>query len=180
MIFTETLLKGAYLIDIKKLEDDRGFFGRSFCVNEFTEYGLETKIVQSNISYNKASGTLRGMHMQAEPFAETKLIRVTRGAIYDVIVDLREDSPTYTKWFGVELTEHRYQMLYIPKSFAHGFITLAKDTEVEYQISEFFAPETARAYHWNDPTFNIKWPILPVVISEKDKANPPFRTAQNH
>jgi dTDP-4-dehydrorhamnose 3,5-epimerase len=178
MIFTETPLKGAYLIDIKKLEDDRGFFGRSFCRNEFSEYGLDTEIVQCNISFNKKKGTLRGMHMQTSPFAESKLIRCTRGAIYDVIVDVREDSDTYTQWFGVELSEDSYRMLYIPKHFAHGFITLANNSEVEYQISEFFAPGSAIAFHWNDPTFNIKWPMQPEVISEKDKANPLFKAKE--
>ena len=174
MIFTETPLKGAYIIDVKKIEDDRGFFGRSFCVNELKELGLETAIVQSNISYNKKKGTLRGMHMQVSPYSETKLIRCTSGGIYDVIVDLRKDSPTYTKWFGVELTARSYRMLYIPKEFAHGFITLEDDTEVEYQISEFFAPGSAVAYHWNDPTFGISWPLAPAVISDKDKLNPHF------
>jgi dTDP-4-dehydrorhamnose 3,5-epimerase len=174
MIFTETILKGAYVIDIKRLEDDRGFFGRSFCRNEFESYGLNPNVAQCNISFNKKRGTLRGMHMQQAPYGETKLIRCSRGRIYDVIIDLRSDSETYTKWVGVELSAESYRMLYVPQGFAHGFITLEDETDVEYQISEFFTQGASAGYLWNDPAFNIQWPIEPVVISEKDSANPRF------
>lgn len=172
MIFTETILKGAFIVDIKRLEDERGFFGRSFCKNEFEQYGLNPNIAQANISYNKKRGTLRGLHMQLAPHGESKLIRCSRGSIFDVIVDLRTNSETYTKWFGIELSAESYRMLYVPEGFAHGFITMEDDTDVEYQISQFYAPDAAVGYLWNDPAFNIKWPIYPEYISEKDKQNP--------
>src|SRR4051794_2509195 len=138
MLFTETCLPGAYIIDIKRLEDERGFFGRSYCQREFKELGLNTNLVQANVSFNKKRGTLRGLHMQATPYAETKLVRCTKGAIWDVIVDLRTDSLTYKQWTGVELTADNYRMLYVPEGFAHGFITLQDDTEVFYQIMQFY------------------------------------------
>lgn len=177
MIFTETLLKGSYIIDIERLEDDRGFFGRSFCRNEFEEYGLDPTIAQSNISYNNKRGTLRGLHMQIAPHRESKLIRCSRGLIFDVIVDLRKDSETYTKWFGIELSAESYRMLYVPEGFAHGFITLEDHTEVEYQITQFYTPDAAVGYLWNDPAFNISWPILPEYMSEKDRLNPGFESS---
>src|SRR5215217_18507 len=132
MIFTETKLKGAFIIDIKKLEDDRGFFARSYCKNEFEAHGLNTNVVQANVSYNKKKGTLRGLHMQLSPYGETKLVRCTRGSLYDVIVDLRPDSPTLKQWIGVELRADNYRMLYVPEGFAHSFITLEDDTEATY------------------------------------------------
>lgn len=174
MIFTETILKGSYIIDIKRLEDERGFFGRSFCRHEFEQHGLNPDIAQCNISYNKKKGTLRGMHMQLPPNSETKLIRCSRGRIYDVIVDLRSNSETFTKWFGVELAADSYRLLYVPEGLAHGFITLEDDSDVEYQMSEFFTPGASTGYLWNDPAFNIQWPIEPTIISDKDLANPPF------
>jgi len=174
MLFTETKLKGAYIIDVKRLEDERGFFGRSYCQREFEALGLNTNAVQANVSYNKKKGTLRGMHMQLAPHEETKLVRCTRGAIYDVIVDLRPDSPTFKQWIGVELTADSYRMLYVPEGFAHGFITLEDNTDVTYQVTQFYTPGAERGYRWDDPAFNIQWPIEPVVISEKDRAHAPF------
>jgi len=174
MLFTETKLKGAYIIDVKRLEDERGFFGRSFCQREFEALGLNTNAVQTNISHNKAKATLRGMHMQLAPYEETKLVRCTRGAIYDVIVDLRSDSPTFKQWIGVELTADNYRMLYVPEGFAHGYITLEDNTDVTYQVTQFYTPGAERGYRWDDPAFNIQWPIEPVIISEKDRAHAPF------
>jgi dTDP-4-dehydrorhamnose 3,5-epimerase len=169
LIFTETNLKGAFIIDVKKLEDERGFFGRTFCQKEFEEHGLNPHVVQANVSYNKIKGTLRGMHFQLHPYEETKLVRCVRGGIYDVIIDLRKDSPTYTKWIGVELREESYRMLFVPEGFGHGFITLEDNTEVIYQVSQFYTPGSESGIRWNDPAFNIEWPIEPVLISEKDR-----------
>ena len=174
MIFTETKLKGACIIDVKRLEDERGFFGRSFCQKEFEEFGLTNDIRQANVSYNKKKGTLRGMHMQLAPNEETKLVRCTRGAIYDVIIDMRPDSKTYKQWIGVELTADNYRMLFVPEGFAHGFITLEDNTDVTYNVTEFYTPGAERGIRWNDPAFNIQWPVEPVVISEKDQAHPDF------
>jgi len=168
MIFSETALKGAFLIEPERLEDERGFFARTFCQSEFKAHGLEANIAQCNVSYNKLKGTLRGMHYQAEPKAETKLVRCTRGAIYDVIIDLRQESPTYLQWLAAELTAENRKMLYIPKGFAHGFQTLEDDTEVFYQMSEPYAPEHARGLRWDDPAFTIKWPLKDKIISKKD------------
>ncbi len=175
MIFTETKLKGAYIIDVKRIEDDRGFFARTFCQREFNEHGLKTNIVQSNVSYNKRRATLRGLHIQLTPYEETKLVRCCRGSIYDVIVDLRKDSETCKQWIGAQLTSSNYKMLYIPAGFAHAFITLEDDTEVEYQVSEFYTPSAEKGFRWNDPSFNIIWPIEPQLISEKDQAHPFFK-----
>jgi dTDP-4-dehydrorhamnose 3,5-epimerase len=169
MFFQPTKLKDAYIIETDRKEDERGFFARTWCQEEFTEQGLDTNLVQCSISYNKKKGTLRGMHWQIDPFAETKLVRCTQGAIYDVIVDLREDSESYRQWIGVELTPGNRKALYVPKGFAHGFQTLEDDTEVFYQISEFYAPDCARGFPWNDPTFKINWPLEVSVISNKDR-----------
>lgn len=169
MKFTETKLGGAYLIEPKRLEDERGFFARSFCQNEFKAHGLNPRVVQCNISYNKHKGTLRGMHYQVAPMAEAKLVRCTRGAIYDVIIDLRPESPTYCQWAPVELTADNRRMLYIPEGFAHGFQTLEDDTEVFYQVSEFYTPDCERGVRWDDPVFGIEWPETPTLISKKDK-----------
>ncbi|QCR22828.1 dTDP-4-dehydrorhamnose 3,5-epimerase [Pontibacter sp. SGAir0037] len=174
MIFTETKLKGAFIIDVKRLEDERGFFGRSWCQREFEEHGLTANVVQANVSYNKKKGTLRGMHYQLSPYEETKLVRCTRGAIYDVIIDLRPDSPTYKQWIGVELTADSYRMLFVPEQFGHGFITLEDNTDVTYQVTQFYTPGAERGIRYNDPAFNIEWPIEPQIISEKDKAHPDF------
>jgi dTDP-4-dehydrorhamnose 3,5-epimerase len=174
MIFTETELKGAFILDVKRFEDERGFFGRTYCAQEFEEYGLNTNVIQCNISFNKKKGTLRGMHMQLAPHAETKLVRCTQGAIYDVIVDMRANSATFKQWIGVELTADSYRMLYIPEGFAHGFFTLQDNTEITYQLSNSYVPAAERGYRWDDPAFNIQWPAEPSVISEKDKSHAPF------
>lgn len=171
MKFTETKLKGAYIIDIDRIEDERGFFGRSYDKAEFAKYGLATEVMQSNVSYNEKKATLRGMHTQVTPFEETKLVRCTRGSIYDVIVDMREDSDTYLQWIGVELTASSYRMLFVPGGFAHGFITLEDLTEVIYQVSQNYTPAAERCFRWNDPAFNIQWPLQPEVISDKDNAH---------
>lgn len=152
--------------------DDRGFFARTFCISEFATHGLNTKLVQCSISFNTRKGTLRGLHYQTAPHAETKLVRCTRGAIYDVVVDLRANSPTLRQWIGVELTEQKRNMVYIPEGCAHGFLTLAEESEVFYQMSEFYAPESARGVRWNDPAFRIGWPGNVEVISERDRTYP--------
>jgi dTDP-4-dehydrorhamnose 3,5-epimerase len=174
MIFVETMLKGAFFIEIEKREDHRGFFARSWCRKEFEEHGLSTLPVQANVSFSAQKGTLRGMHYQMAPFEESKLVRCTRGAIYDVIIDLRPDSPTYKKWIGVELTSDNYKMLYVPEKFAHGFQTLEDNTEASYQVSQFYSPGSERCIRWNDPTFNIQWPLEVQVISDKDKNCPDY------
>lgn len=174
MIFTETKLKGAFVLEIKKLEDERGFFGRSWCANELAAHGLKHDIKQVNTSLSQGKGTIRGMHYQNDPFQETKLVRCTRGAIFDVIIDLRKDSSTYKQWVGVELTQDNYKMLYVPEDFAHGFITLADNSEVSYLVTQFYTPGAEAGIRWDDPTFNIQWPIRPIVISEKDKTHPNF------
>ena len=175
MIFTETELRGAYIIKPEKLEDERGFFARTWCARDFEEHGLNPRLAQCNISYNHKKGTLRGMHFQAEPYAEAKLVRCTRGAIYDVIIDLRPQSATYVKWTAVELTTDNYRMLYVPEGFAHGFQTLEDGSEVFYQMSEFYNPEFSRGIRWNDITLDIKWPIEDPILSDKDKSYPNFQ-----
>ena len=169
MIFVETPLRGAYVIEIEKHEDERGFFARSWCAQEFSSKGLDTQLVQCNVSFNAWKGTLRGLHYQIPPHAETKLVRCTKGALYDVIVDVRTDSPTFLKWFGVELTAVNYRMLYIPKRFAHGFQTLENGTEIFYQISDFYAPLASSGIRWNDPCLGIVWPEADRTISKKDQ-----------
>ena len=172
MIFTKTKIEGAYLLDVKQIKDERGFFGRSYCQNEFEQYGLNTSAVQANVSFNLKKGTLRGMHMQLAPFEETKLVRCTRGSIYDVIVDMRKGSPTYKQWIGVELTADNFRMLFVPEGFAHGFITLEDNTDVTYQVTQFYSPDSEFGLRWDDPSLNIEWPIEPKLISPKDKAHP--------
>lgn len=157
-----------YLIEPEPVSDERGFFARTWCKNKFAAKGLNPNLVQCNISYNKVRGTLRGMHYQKAPHAEAKLVRCTQGAVYDVIIDLRTESKTFKQWFGVELTAENRKALYVPEGFAHGFITLKDDTEVLYQMSEFFHAECATGVRWNDPVFAIQWPINPKVISERD------------
>lgn len=174
MIFSETKLKGAFIIEPERLEDERGFFARTWCQREFEAHGLDPHLVQCNISFNKKRGTLRGMHFQVSPHAEAKLVRCTMGAIYDVILDLRPDSPTYKRWLALELTAENRKTLYIPKGLAHGFQTLADNTEVFYQMSEFYHSESARGVRWDDPTFGIEWPIVDATISGKDKGYPNF------
>lgn len=174
MIFKETYLKGSYQIEINRLGDERGFFGRQWCQSEMSEMGLKSNIVQVNTSLNKHRGTLRGMHFQKDPFQETKLVRCIRGRIFDVIVDLRPQSPTFKKWFGTELTQDNYQMLYVPENFAHGFITLEDNSEILYLVTQFYHPEAEAGLRWNDPVFSIQWPVPVTVISEKDKNHPDF------
>lgn len=174
MIFKETALKGAYLIELEKIRDERGFFARAWCQREFAAAGLTARIAQTNVSYSAKRGTLRGMHYQVQPHAEAKLIRCTRGAIYDVIVDLRVDSPTYRQWIGVELTADDHRMLFVPENFAHGFLTLSDGVEVTYQVSEFYTPGAERGIRWNDPAIGIKWPMEPTVVSRKDMSWPDF------
>ncbi len=172
MIFTETKLKGAYVVEIQKLEDERGFFARSWCRREFETHGLNPQLVQCNISFNACIGTMRGMHYQTKPYEEAKLIRCTMGSIYDVIVDIRPDSPSFKQYLGIVLTPGNYKMLYVPEGFAHGFLTLEDNTEIFYQMSEFYAPDHARGFRWNDPAFGIEWPSNVQVISERDKSYP--------
>jgi dTDP-4-dehydrorhamnose 3,5-epimerase len=172
MKFTETWLAGAFLIDIDPRQDERGFFARTFCRREFEEQGLEPNLVQCSISFNERKGTLRGIHFQRSPFQETKIVRCTAGAILDVIVDLRADSPTFLKYLAVELTAENRRALYVPKDFAHGFQTLKDATEVSYQMSEFYAPDSAAGLRWNDPFLAIEWPAPVSVMSPQDAAYP--------
>jgi dTDP-4-dehydrorhamnose 3,5-epimerase len=169
LIFTETKIKGIYIIEPEFQKDDRGFFARSFCKEEFRNHGLEIDIVQCSISFNKKKGTLRGMHYQTPPFEETKIVSCPKGSIFDVAVDLRTDSPTYCKWVGTDLSDKNCKMMYIPKGCAHGFQTLADDSMVYYQMTDFFHPEYARGILWNDPLINIEWKSENPIMSEKDK-----------
>jgi dTDP-4-dehydrorhamnose 3,5-epimerase len=168
MIFTETPLAGAFVVEPERIADERGFFARTWCVDEFAARGLETRLVQCNVSYNGRRGTLRGMHYQTAPHEEVKLVRCTAGAIYDVIVDLRFASPTYQHWFGVALSAANRLALYIPRGFAHGFQTLADESEVFYQMAEFYHPESARGVRYDDPAFGIAWPLPVSVIGARD------------
>lgn len=177
MIFKETKLKGAYVIELDPIKDKRGFFARSFCPREFKRKGLNFNIVQSSISYNKKRGTIRGIHFQISPYEEAKLVMCVRGELYDVIIDLRKNSSTYGKWFSIKLAETNYKALYIPKGFAHGFQTLKNDTVVLYQISEFYHPESSRGIRWDDPAFRIKWPVDKFILSDKDKGYKDFIAA---
>ena len=174
MKFTETRLKGAYIIDLEKRADERGFFARAWCRNEFESNGIYRLPVQANMSFNKKKGTIRGMHYQAAPHQESKLIRCIRGSIYDVIIDLRKNSPTFGKWFGIELSDENRTMLFVPEDFAHGFLALKDNTEVMYQVSAFYNSESERIIRYNDPFFNIQWPIEVTVISKKDIETPDF------
>jgi dTDP-4-dehydrorhamnose 3,5-epimerase len=201
MLFTETKLKGAYVIKLEPIEDNRGFFARSFCKKEFGLHGINMDIAQCNISYNKTKGTLRGMHYQAAPYEEAKIVSCIRGSIYDVIIDLRPDSSTYCEWTAIKLSAlssqlsvpdsqlstlnsqpstHRspltahHKMLYVPKGLAHGFLTLEHNTEVFYHMSEFYTPGFGRGVRWDDPTFGINWPGEVRIISDQDRAYPDF------
>jgi len=174
MYFREIKLPGVYEIILEPHVDERGFFARSWCQKEFEEHGLNPRLVQCNISFNARKGTLRGMHFQAPPCAEAKVVRCTRGAIYDVVVDLRPSSPAYRKWIAAVLTYANRHMLYIPEGCAHGFLTLEDESEVFYQMSEFYDAESARGVRWNDPAFRITWPERVEVISQRDGAYPAF------
>ena len=175
MHFGKTSLQDAVLIDLRKFEDSRGFFARTFCADEFGKQGLVSEFVQGNYSYNISKGTLRGMHYQKSPHGEVKLVRVVQGAILDVIIDLRPDSPTYLKWEGFELTEDNKNMLFVPKGFAHGFQTLTDDVEVSYLSSYRYTPSAEGGVRWNDPAFGINWPHTPTEMSDKDAALPDFK-----
>ncbi|MBC6607461.1 dTDP-4-dehydrorhamnose 3,5-epimerase [Hymenobacter sp. BT188] len=177
MIFTETELAGAFIIDMERLSDERGFFARAWCEDEFAAHGIHQLPLQASISSNPKRGTLRGMHYQIAPHGESKLVRCTRGGIYDVIVDMREQSPTYGQWVGVELTADNFRMLFVPEYFAHGFITLQDNTDVSYQISAKYTPGAERALRWNDPAIGIEWPFEPVLLSEKDRNHPDVQLA---
>lgn len=174
MRFTETALPGVFLIDIEPLEDDRGFFARLWCRDELARKGLASDLAQISVSFNRRRGTLRGMHYQVAPHEEVKLVRCTRGAIYDVLVDLRPGSPTYRRWMSAELTADNRRTLYVPKGVAHGFQTLTDDAEVLYQISEFHHPESARGVRWDDPAFGIEWPDQAPILSGRDSGYPDF------
>jgi dTDP-4-dehydrorhamnose 3,5-epimerase len=174
VIFREAGLQGAFVIEPVRSVDDRGYFARTWCQREFAEHGLSERLAQCSLSFNQKKGTLRGMHYQEPPFAEAKLVQCPRGAIYDVIVDIRPSSPTFMKWLSIELSAENHLMLYVPEGFAHGFQTLTDETEVYYQISEFYAPESARGFRWNDPAFGIRWPASERVISSRDNSYPDF------
>ena len=175
MKFIETKLKGAFVVELERLEDERGFFARSWCEREATAYDLHPKWVQCNISFNKQKATLRGMHYQSAPFEEAKLVRCTMGAMYDVIIDLRPNSLTFRQWMAVELSAENRRMLFVPEGFAHGFLTLDDNSEIFYLMSEFYAPAHARGVRWNDPAFAIEWPMDVRVISDKDRNYADFR-----
>ena len=174
MIFKETKLQGAFVIELEKKDDARGFFARAFCQNEFAQAGLQLPIIQVNVSSNFKKGTLRGMHFQAEPYGEVKLIRCTRGAIYDVIIDLRKGSPTHKQWFGVELTGNNYKMLYVPDKFAHGYLTLEDSSDLLYFHSQAYVAGYERGVRYDDPAFRIQWPSKVAEISKKDASWPLF------
>jgi dTDP-4-dehydrorhamnose 3,5-epimerase len=175
MLFLETRLQGAFIIEPERKEDERGFFARVFCVEEFGAHGLETNLVQCSISYNKQMGTLRGMHFQTFPHEEVRLVRCTSGAIYDVMLDLRPDSPTFKQWVAEVLTSENRRMMYVPRGFAHGFLTLENNCEVLYQMSEFYHGENAGGVRWDDPAFGIEWSAPVQLISERDRTFKDFK-----
>lgn len=174
MIFTKTYLQGAYVLDINRIEDDRGFFARAWCRREFEEHGLNPNVVQTNIGYSKMKGTIRGMHFQAPPWGEVKVVRCTAGAIYDVVVDLRADSPTHKRWIGIELTESNRRMLYVPEGFAHGYETLTDDAEICYQTTQFYQSRFSCGVRYDDKAFNILWPLPAGIMSEQDRSWPDY------
>lgn len=174
MLFKETPLPGAYIIDLKKVGDERGFFARLFCQEEFAAHGLERRCLQANNSFSCDKGTLRGLHYQLAPKSETKVVRCIQGSIYDVILDIRHESPTFGKSFGAVLTQENRSMMYVPQGFAHGFLTLSQNAEVLYLVSESYSKELERGIRWDDPAFNIQWPEVPQIISERDRTHPDF------
>ena len=175
MNFRETKIRGAFEIHPEFLNDERGFFARTWCKREFEAQGLNSRLAQCNVSYNKIKGTLRGMHYQEAPHAEEKLVRCTRGAIYDVVIDLRPNSPTFKEWVGVVLDPEKRNMLFVPTGCAHGFLTLEDEAEVLYQMSEFYNAEASRGVRWDDPAFQIAWPESVRIISERDRTYPDFK-----
>jgi dTDP-4-dehydrorhamnose 3,5-epimerase len=174
MIFTETKLQGVTIVDIQRLQDERGFFARSWCRNEFKQAGLVDTLVQTNISFNAKKGIIRGMHFQLPPFEEVKLVQCTRGAIFDVIVDLRPQSKTHKQWISVELTEENHRMIYIPPGCGHGYQTLTDTSDILYQVSQFYSQEHARGARYNDPAFQIQWPLPLTLISKNDSTWPDY------
>ncbi len=175
MIFTETRLPGAYIVELEPIHDNRGFFSRVVCRREFAAFNLTTDFVQTNVTFSPEKGTLRGMHYQIRPHKEVKLVHCPRGAIYDVIIDMRPDSSTYLQWLATEITAENRKMLYIPGEFAHGYMTLADNTEVFYQVAQYYAPEYERGIRWDDPAFQIEWPaVSELILSAKDKTWPDF------
>ena len=170
MTFTPTAVQGAWLVALQRLEDERGFFARSFCQREFEAHGLDPRLAQCNVSFNAKRGTLRGLHYQAAPHEEAKVVRCTQGAVWDVVVDLRPGSPTFKRWHGVELDASNRLALYVPAGCAHGFQTLADNAEVLYLMSEFYHPESARGLPWDDPAFGIRWPLAEPILSARDRA----------
>jgi len=179
MVFTATGLAGAFVVDVEPHADERGFFARTWCRREFEAHGLNPLLVQCSVSVNRRKGTLRGLHYQEAPYSEAKLIRCTSGAIYDVIVDLRPRSATRRQTFGSVLSAANHRALYVPEGFAHGFVTLADDSEVLYQMSEFFHPDASRGVRWNDPAFGIEWPETPLVMSDRDATYPDFTDTED-
>jgi dTDP-4-dehydrorhamnose 3,5-epimerase len=174
MIFARTKIPGSWIIELEKFEDERGFFARAWCKNEFEARGLSQEWVQANLALSKKKGTLRGLHYQVAPYEEVKLMRCINGAIFDVIIDLRPDSPTYKQWLGVELTAINHRMLYIPENCAHGYQALTENAEVFYQVSQFYAPEAERGVRYDDPTFGVEWPLKVQMISDKDRSWPDY------
>jgi dTDP-4-dehydrorhamnose 3,5-epimerase len=174
MVFSKTDLEGAFLIRPERIEDERGFFARTYCTQELADHGIDSQVVQRSISYNRRRGTLRGMHFQIAPHEESKLVSCVSGSIYDAIIDLRRSSPTYRRWFAATLSAEDFEMLFVPKGCAHGFITLADDTTVHYEMSGFHHPESARGVRYDDPSFGIEWPMSPVLINERDRGYPSF------
>jgi dTDP-4-dehydrorhamnose 3,5-epimerase len=174
VIFTETKLKGAFVIDLERREDSRGFFARAFCQHEFQAHGLKPLIAQANVAHNRKKGTIRGMHFQYPPAAETKLVRCTRGAILDIIVDLRPESDTYLQHVAVELNEDNQRALYVPERFAHGYQALRDGTDTSYQVGEFYTPSTEGGVMYNEPRLKLEWPLPVTIVSDKDQAFPPL------
>ena len=170
MKFTKTKLEGVYVIDIEKIEDERGFFARTWDKDIFTELGLDSENVQCNISHNKKKGTLRGFHYQREPFGEGKIVRCTKGKVYEVILDIKKESKTFLEWEGIELSESNYRILFVPKGFALGFQILEDETEIFYQMTQKYMPKYTGGIRWDDPKLDIKWPLKPTIISQKDKS----------
>jgi dTDP-4-dehydrorhamnose 3,5-epimerase len=178
MIFTESVLAGAYVVEMERLEDDRGFFARSYCAEEFAARGLPAAMPQCSVSFNSRRATLRGLHYQADPHAEDKLVRCTAGAIFDVIVDLRPGSASRGRWLGVELTADNRRSLFVPRGFAHGFITLTDGSEILYMMSVPYAPGFSRGVRWNDPAIGIEWPLEPKHMTDRDAAHPLLEESQ--
>lgn len=178
MIYRKTPLSGVFLIEPELIHDERGFFTRTFCAQEFREHGMDGRFVQCNVSGNRLRGTLRGLHFQKAPYAERKLVRCTRGSMFDVAVDVRPESPTFGEWFGAELSEENHELLFIPEGVAHGFQTLSDGTEVSYQISQYYHPEAVAGIRWDDPAIGVPWPLPEPILSARDRGLPLLSAAQ--